>query len=422
MQIFQNDILNEKYFFHKHSSGLKIYLCPKKDFQSYFAIIGTKYGSINRNFRLNSQLIETPAGIAHFLEHKLFECKNGDAFNLFSKLGASANAYTSYEKTAYLFSCTDNFKKSLKILLDFVQEPYFTQEGVLKERGIIEQEIKMYSDSPEWQVNLNLLRAIYKNHPVREDIAGSVESISHITPDLLNKCYEAFYDFSNMTFCLVGNFEPDDIIEFIDKNITKKAAKAHVEPIFPNEPDEICEPSISQKMEVITPLFAIGFKHKMPNIRMSCQDFVATELILQTLMLRSGKLYNKLLNKNLITTNSLDHELLEGPFYASSTFSGESKNPDEVAKVIFDEIDNICQKGIDKKQFERAKRCYYAEVVSVFNRVSSIGNNLLDLDFAGYNIFELIKSIQNMSFETCSSKLNGQFDSSKKAFSKIIFS
>lgn len=420
MQVFQDDFLGEKYFFYKHNSGLKIYLCPKKDFKSYFAIIGTKYGSINKNFKLNSKIIETPAGIAHFLEHKLFECKNGDAFELFSKTGASANAYTSYDKTAYLFSCTDNFKKSLKILLDFVQEPYFTQAGVLKECGIIEQEIKMYSDSPDWQVTLNLLKSIYKNHPVRDDIAGSVESISHITPELLNECYEAFYDFSNMTFCLVGNFEPDDIIDFINKNITKKATNNQVEEIFPDEPDEIYKNSISQKMEIATPLFAVGFKHKILNKRMSCQEIIIHELILQILLLKSGNLYNKLLDKNLITTNNFDHEFFEGPFYASSIFSGESKNPDEVAKIIIDEINSIIQKGFDKQEFERAKKCYYAEFVSIFNRVTSIGNNLLDFDFSGYNIFEFINNIKNINFENFNSKIKKYFNVNKCVISKII--
>ena len=156
---------------------------PKKDFNTSYAIIGTKYGSINRTFKLGDEIVETPAGIAHFLEHKLFECKEGDAFTLFSKTGASANAYTSFEKTAYLFSCSENFKESLKILMNFVQEPYFTEKGIEKERGIIEQEIKMYDDSPSWKSEINLLSSIYKNHPVRYDIAGSVESISHITTE-----------------------------------------------------------------------------------------------------------------------------------------------------------------------------------------------------------------------------------------------
>lgn len=420
MQFFQDNFLDEKYFFYKHDSGLRIYFCPKKEFKSYFAIIGTKYGSVNKNFKLNSRIIETPAGIAHFLEHKLFECKTGDAFALFNKTGASANAYTSYDKTAYLFSCTDNLKKSLKILFDFIQEPYFTQKSILKERGIIEQEIKMYSDSPDWQVTLNLLQSIYKNHPVRDDIAGSVESISYITPDLLNKCYEAFYDFSNMTFCLVGNFEPDDIIEFINKNITKKATNNHVETIFPDEPDCICKNNISQKMEILNPLFAIGFKHKALNSRMSCQDAIILELISKTLILKSGNLYNKLLDKNLITTNNFYHEFFEGPFYASSIFSGESKNPDEVAKIIINEINNICQNGFNKQEFERAKKCYYAEAVSIFNRVSSIGNNILDLDFAGYNIFELINNIKNINFEIFNSKINKYFNINKSVVSKII--
>ena len=194
MRKFISDFLKEKYFYLKHSSGLSIYIYPKRNYKSYHAVMSTKYGSVNQKFKLNSEIIETPAGIAHFLEHKLFECQDRDAFEMFSKTGASANACTSWNKTEYYFSCSENLKESLKILLDFVQEPYFTESGVNKERGIIEQEIKMYSDSPGWQSNINLLNSLYWNHPVKEDIAGSVESISRIDSGLLNKCSESFYN------------------------------------------------------------------------------------------------------------------------------------------------------------------------------------------------------------------------------------
>ena len=394
---FKNTLLNEEYYCVHHSSGLKIYICQKKDFNTSYAIIGTKYGSINRTFKLGNEIVETPAGIAHFLEHKLFECKEGDAFTLFSKTGASANAYTSFEKTAYLFSCSENFKESLKILMNFVQEPYFTDKGIEKERGIIEQEIKMYDDSPAWKAEINLLSSIYKNHPVRYDIAGSVESISHITTDLMNKCYEAFYRLSNMTLCIVGNIDRDDILDFLDKLIVNKTHSKNVENIFPDEPNEINSDRSVQKMPIINPIFNIGFKHKAKE-NITCEELLKYEFILKLISLNSGNLYSKLLDKGLISANNLICEFFHGPYYSSSLFSGESKNPSEVFKIIKDEISTLSNK-ISDETFERTKKCLYADAVSIFDSPSLISNQLLTFDFLGFSIFDMINKISDLSLD-----------------------
>ena len=185
--------LAERYYKVKHDSGLTIYVYPKEGYSSTYAIFGTKYGSINNCFKVdNGETVSVPDGIAHYLEHKLFESEDGDAFSRYAKTGANANAYTSFDKTCYLFSCTDNFEESLEILLDFVQSPYFTKETVAKEQGIIGQEIKMYDDSPSWRVMFNMLMNMYKTHPVRIDIAGTVESIAKITPEYLYTCYNTY--------------------------------------------------------------------------------------------------------------------------------------------------------------------------------------------------------------------------------------
>jgi predicted Zn-dependent peptidase len=177
----------ERYLEIDHPSGLKIVLYPKEGYTSTYAVFGTKYGSIDRSFKKSGdeKIHEVPAGIAHFLEHKLFESEDGDAFEKYAKTGASANAYTSFDATCYLFSCTENLMESLEILMNFVQNPYFTAQTVEKEQGIIGQEIRMYDDDPQWRVMFNLLGALYHNHPVKIDIAGSVESIAEINADLL---------------------------------------------------------------------------------------------------------------------------------------------------------------------------------------------------------------------------------------------
>ena len=241
------EAIGEEYFFTKHPSGLDIYIYPKKGYSSKYAILGTNFGSVNNTFKLKNEenFTVVPDGIAHYLEHKLFASENGDAFELFAKTGASANAYTSFEKTAYLFSCTDNFNQSLEILLDFVQAPYFTEENVEKVRGIIAQEMKMYQDSPEWKVYINLLGALYHNHPVKIDIAGSVESIAKITPEILYDCYKAFYNLHNMALCIVGDLDPDEVLAVIDKKI-QYSPPIEIDRYFPQEPKTVCKKFVSE--------------------------------------------------------------------------------------------------------------------------------------------------------------------------------
>ena len=219
-EIYINKELQEEMQYIVHKSGLRIYLFPKKGFSKYYAIYGTEYGSLNRTFvpHGDSDMLTVPDGVAHFLEHKMFEDENGvDAFERFAETGASANAYTSFDLTGYLFSCTDRFYDNLDILLDFVNHPHFTAENIAKEQGIIGQEIKMYDDEPEWRVFFNSLTALFENNPVKIDIAGTVESISHITPEVLYKCYNTFYNLSNMALSVAGNVTKDEVIAIADK-------------------------------------------------------------------------------------------------------------------------------------------------------------------------------------------------------------
>ena len=209
----RNDLLGDAYYECKHPSGLTILVYPKKDYASTYAVFGTNYGSIDTFLKeKGGEAQALPEGTAHYLEHKLFESEELDAFTRFAETGAAANAYTTFDKTCYLFSCSSNFRENLKILLDFVQHPYFTEETVRKEQGIIGQEIQMYQDSPGWQVLFNLLRCLYHSHPVKIDIAGTVDSISHITADLLYGCYNSFYSLNNMVLAVAGNTTADEVL------------------------------------------------------------------------------------------------------------------------------------------------------------------------------------------------------------------
>ena len=252
--------LGEGYTRIEHPSGLTLMLCPMKGYSTAYALFATRCGSIDDSFSIgDGEMVQVPNGIAHFLEHKLFESEEGDAFEQYAKTGASANAYTSFDRTAYLFGCTDRFRESLEILLNLVTTPYFTEQTVKKEQGIIGQEIRMYDDDPDWRVYFNLLGALYQEHPIRIDIAGTVESIAGISADLLYRCYNAFYNLNNMVLSIAGNFEIKDVVEACDK-ILKPAAPVRVSTREVQEPDEIRTRRVEQTLEVAAPLFQIGFK------------------------------------------------------------------------------------------------------------------------------------------------------------------
>lgn len=405
----KNSLTQEEYFYMKHPSGLSIYVHPKRGYSSKYAVIGTDFGSINNKFKLKNQdnFTIVPDGIAHYLEHKLFASKDGDAFELFAKTGASANAYTSFTKTAYLFSCTDKFEESLSILLNFVQSPYFTQKNVDKEREIIGQEIKMYQDSPEWKVLINLLGALYKNHPVKKDIAGTVESIAKITPEMLYECYSTFYNLHNMALCIVGDVDPDKIFTLTDKKL-KYSPLLEVERFFPEEPRQVNKKDISESFDIQSSIFSLGFKENVAAASTcSASDLVYSNIILKCIGSRTSEMYRELLEQELINTSSFDYEYFEGPGYASVIFSGESKNPEKAAEIIRKHTDKIRSVGIDQKTFERSKKAVYGQSISAFNSISGIANLTLDFSLSGKEIFEYINILE----ETCAEKANDRLKS-----------
>lgn len=416
-----HQLLREEYFYMNHPSGLDIYVYPKKGYNSKYAILGTKFGSVDNTFKLKHQESYTvvPDGIAHYLEHKLFAGKQGDAFELFAKTGASANAYTSFGKTAYLFSCTDNFEASLNILLDFVQSPYFTQENVDKERGIISQEIKMYQDSPDWKVFINLLNALYNNHPIKIDTAGSVESISKITPEILYECYSTFYNLHNMALCIVGDVDHEKIFSFVDKKL-KYSSPLEIERFYPFEPYDIASNFVSESFDIQSSMFNLGFKENIAtSSRISTEDSVYTDILLYYLSSPSCEMYRELLDKKLINTSSFTAEHLEGVGHSSVIFSGESSDPNKVAEIIRGYVNELNSTGIDSQSFERAKKAVYGKSMAVFNSVSDIANVLLEFSFSGKGFFEYMDILNSASIQKLNERLNS-LDNEHSALSVVV--
>ena len=403
----KNNSLGERYFICEHPSGLTIYLYPKEGYKSSYAIFGTKFGSINTKFKHKNSdnVITVPDGIAHYLEHKLFESEDGDAFAQYAKTGASANAYTSFDSTCYLFSCSENFEKSLEILLNFVQSPYFTEKNVQKERGIISQEIRMYDDDPGWRVMFNLLQAMYHNHPVRVDVAGTVESISNINPENLYECYNSFYNLKNMALCIAGNVDPEKVIEIADK-ILKPTDTEIPKTIFPEEPFNVLKEKVEQSFEVSMPMFQLGFKEEDKE-RLSAKQLAETEILLHVLASKSSPLYNKLLNENLIN-ETFGYEYFEGPGYAAVIFSGDSSDPDKVSEIIKQAIKELHSNKVSEEDFLRSKKAIYGRNISILNNADTIANIFLNLHFAHRELFSYFDSIANATLEDINRRLDEQ--------------
>ena len=397
LQKISGGSVGDFYYTGAHPSGLRVFLYPKEKSSTTYAIFSTKYGSIDSCFqRSDEPAPETvPEGIAHYLEHKLFESEDGDAFQRYAETGASANAYTSFENTSYLFSCTDRLYDSLEILLDFVQSPYFTEETVRKEQGIIGQEIKMYDDDPQWRVMFNYLRAMYHAHPIRQDIAGTVESIAQITPDHLYRCYRTFYNLHNMAFVLAGSFDVDRVCQLLDQML-KPCDPVTVRRVFPDEPASVARPRVEEALSVALPLFQFGYK--LPGTAPRGEkDLAAAEVLLEVLASEASPLFRRLLDSGLVNESSFASEFFEGEGYATLMFGGESNDPEAVAAAITGELMRLRQEGIDPAAFERSRRSLYGQNLAALNSTASIANAILSLTFKGRELFSYIHALAGIT-------------------------
>ena len=397
LQKISGGSVGDFYYTGAHPSGLRVFLYPKEKSSTTYAIFSTKYGSIDSCFqRSDEPAPETvPEGIAHYLEHKLFESEDGDAFQRYAETGASANAYTSFENTSYLFSCTDRLYDSLEILLDFVQSPYFTEETVRKEQGIIGQEIKMYDDDPQWRVMFNYLRAMYHAHPIRQDIAGTVESIAQIIPDHLYRCYRTFYNLHNMAFVLAGSFDVDRVCQLLDQML-KPSDPVTVRRVFPEEPATVARPRVEEALSVALPLFQFGYK--LPGTAPRGEkDLAAAEVLLEVLASEASPLFRRLLDSGLVNESSFASEFFEGEGYATLMFGGESNDPEAVAAAITEELLRLRKEGIDPAAFERSRRSLYGQNLAALNSTASIANAILSLTFKGRELFSYIHALAGIT-------------------------
>ena len=426
MQIIENLKIKEKLYMEKLDNGLTVMVIPKPGVQKKYIILGTNYGSNDSKFIVPGEEKETevPNGVAHFLEHKLFEQENGtNSLDTLTALGVNANAYTTNDHTAYLFEGTDNFYKALDELMDYVQHPYFTDENVEKEKGIIGQEIRMYDDYPDWRVYLNAMQAMYHNNPIKIDITGTIETISKIDKEILYKCYKTFYHPSNMALVVCGDFKPEEILEEIKKRLIENNNQGEIKRIYPEEPETIVQEKIEQKLEVSQPLYTIGIKDSRKYTANETnneivKNHIAIEILLNLIIGRSSNLYKELYNEGIIYGQpSLDYEF--GKTYAHILITGQSTNPEKVYEKFKSEVSKMKEEGIKKEDFERIKKMIYGGYIKEYNDVQDIARMFLADYFKGINSFDYLEEIDGIHVEYLNQMLKDVFKEDKMVLSVV---
>lgn len=398
-----NDIA-ETLYTEKLDNGLTVFLLPKPEMAKTYGIFTTNYGSIDQTFVPigQSEKITVPEGIAHFLEHKLFEKEDHDVFADFGKQGASANAFTSFTKTAYLFSATNHIEKNVETLINFVQDPYFSEQSVEKEKGIIGQEIKMYDDQPDWQSFMGTIKAMFKNHPINIDIAGTVESISKITKDDLYTCYYTFYHPENMTLCITGNFNPEQMMNLIKSNQASKDFKKmdEINRYLPNEPKEVAMKEHHIKMPVSVPKCTVGIKESSEEI--SGEEFLKKDL-LQNMIVdyyfsKGGSFYQELYQEKLID-DSFYFETTLDKNYGYTLIGSNSDEPQVFSNKVKELLLSTRDETLSEKDFNRMKKKKIGRLLRSMNSLEFMANKYTHYHISKVDLFDIIPTIQALQLE-----------------------
>ena len=367
---------------------------------------------------LKSVQVTLPAGTAHFLEHKMCETPKGDSFTFYAKTGASANAFTSYDRTCYLFSATQKIDENLDILLGMVGKPWFTKATIAKEQGIIGQEIKMYDDSPDWRLLTALFRCLYKSHPIRDDIAGTTQSIAELTPELLYACTDAFYRPGNMVLSVAGNITLDQAVEACRRNGVYDAVDPpQVETIFPQEADTVQHKETTFTMPVNKPCFALGYKEAAIN-RGDTRMEVIADLLPDLICGGLTNLYRKLYDESLVNPEfSGDYLSTEGACIIA--FTGESETPREVAQMVRDEIARLRQNGVDPELFTLVKNQMYGEMLADVENVDDAAEEMGMAFLKGRTLADEIEALATLTVDDVNKALQTMLLEENSAYIQI---
>ncbi|NLV91627.1 MAG: insulinase family protein [Firmicutes bacterium] len=424
MSTLSNTHLQETLHYCKLPQGLEVFVLPRPGFQKKYAVYSTKYGAIDSEFvdPSTGQRVKVPDGIAHFLEHKLFESEDRPVFDRFAELGAAANAYTSNTITSYLFSGTDMFTEALVTLLEFVQTPYLTDANVAKEKGIIEQELRMYADSPGRRVYSNLLQALYQKNPVRIEVGGTVESIYQITKEDLLLCYRTFYHPGNMALFVIGDVNPQAVVELAAAHVRQpeNPLDQGIERIYPEEPDEINQERIIEEMVVSRPLVYLGLKDNSPGEGLELlRQTVVTNLLHKVVFGPTSSLYTELYEAGLIDDGFGAFYTAE-PQYGFTMLGGETTDPEGLIEKIKGDLEDKLARGFDHDAFLRVKRQAIGEFLQAFDSLEFIANNYIRYHFRGTSLFDYLSVLEGITPEDGEQRLKQHFAPDNMAVSLVL--
>ena len=400
-------------------NGLQVCVVPKPGYAKKYAFFATRYGGMDTRFRLDGKWLDTPAGIAHYLEHKMFDTKEGNALQELAKNGAEPNAFTSNAMTGYYFDSTEHFEENLKILLSFVSVPYFTDESVAKEQGIIGQEIRMIEDNPDWQIYTRMMQALYQNSTAQTSIAGTVESISHITAETLYQCHKAFYTPSNMILTAVGDVDPVHVVD-LARSILPRERGEKIPRDYGTEPADIAQKETSVAMEVSTPQFLTGFKctpapEGEDYLRMSAIGDMACDILLGD----SSPLYLRLYDQGLINTSfGGAFEMMPGIAYLYA--GGDSRDARTVAGEIYREAERLAAEGIDEDFYQQVRRATFGEQLRGLNSFENIAVSLTEGYFRGYDPFRFPQVFDSITKDDILAFLRENLREERAVLSEIV--
>ncbi|KRN31525.1 pitrilysin family protein [Liquorilactobacillus mali] len=406
MKIIDYPNFEEKVYQEVLPNGLIVNLVPKVGFHKTYASFTVNYGSVDSTFTSldDNKIMNRPDGVAHFLEHKLFEKPDYDAFELFGQLGADSNAFTSYTKTSYLFSTVENVRKCLDTLLDFVQFPYFTKESVEKEKGIITQEIMMYNDDYNWRLYSGIVENLYPHSPLSKDIAGTVESIQNISSKDLYDCYQTFYQPSNMDLFVVGAINPNEVIRWVEENQSKKQFPSapqimHSKTMINDKYDII--PHRTLRVDTSRPKVAVGIRGniELPAGKMGLKYKIALNIGMYLLMGESSEAYNKLYNEGLID-DSFDYDISVGRGYHFCVISGETSNAEKLIMKVMELLKTANEAiGGQRAEFILAKKEFIGRQIQSMNSLEGIANRHEGKLFDGALSFDAVKILEELEMK-----------------------
>jgi len=412
--------LGERVYHEVLPNGLQVYVVPRQSYGKQFAFFAARYGGMDLRFLdENGCWVDTPAGVAHFLEHKMFDTEDGSALRILAANGAAENAFTSPSETAYYVECTHGFEENLRTLLSFVSVPYFTQESVAKEQGIIGQEIGMSEDEPDTAVYYQLLRCLYETHPIRENILGTAESIAEITPETLYHCHKVFYRPGNMVLCVAGSVDPQRVVKIAAEVLPLEQTAEAVVDLGESEPTGAVSHYAESRMEVSVPLFEIGFKGTPPAQGESLRQRLVAELTCDVLFGPSAPLYSRLYESGLIngTFDSL-YDSVPGCAYLMA--GGESRSPRQVLDAVLQEAARLVEEGIAPALWERLKRAAYGSMVKRLNSLEDICIEIADAHFDREDYLKFPELFQSIEWEDVKTMLDQWCREDRAALSVIL--